>query len=446
MSGKLNTLKMSTIKIGIFDEMLTAWESFNISNKAIFLTEHITSDTQETNQFTQKSPLTRSERSKVYSEKELFGFASCYADGMYELRTEIMNHKTFDSEDFLVPVPKVLKPIFGDDRYKFIESYGVGSINSFPVFLGDWLTSKKVCHIDKGASIPTISPCDENYLEFLPYDDFLVVFENGIKIKDSKNTRAVEYKNVMVSRHENNVYFLALPEGMDKCFIKPKYRNLSKKLLNEKKGVDREDFFRRNKLYRNLVVPEGTIDFKYLPLQSKFDINQSSWMCQSTNGIDFPVQLPAEYMESEDLEDPQTKGLELLFRINGLCKRLAESKKLEGVTVATVGGNTQEATPPESKPVQPSEPLKEGLRRLEWNEVPLGEVMGVTSRKDSDGNVRTIFRIGTEVSPHVRRGHWRRLRKPKPDGTTRIWINTMNIRENRIAEVGLRSGKLEISK
>jgi hypothetical protein len=434
-----------TLKIDILAKVLRAWEDSNLLTNTLRETQK---DFPEIESFSTKNmegllgPV-----DSRFSPEERAAFHTASARNITDLRHKIITGQEFDPEDYLIPVPKKLN-FFFEDELDYAEGAGVGGLNSYPLFIGDWLNTKKVCHVDKKADIQPLSPCTENYLGHLPYDDFLVYFEDGIQLKVGAMRSTIQYHHIMVSRHEDNVFFLALPKNIDQFLLSGKSRELAKRIfLRSKKKHVSDLTYRAMTTHKKMFLECARGEIKFFALQNKFSIEKGC-LVQRVEEIrgekDFFVY--EDEAKRELLEDhPAPLCLDLVFRVNALCKKLAEAKDkpVEGVSVGTAT-NLVATDKPEDNNTYSYSTDQNQKRKLEWNEVPLGEIMNVASRKEADGSTKTIIRIGSEVSPHVRRGHWRKI--SNGDGTyRRIWINQVTVRKDRIKDVGIRSGASRIA-
>jgi hypothetical protein len=435
-----------TLKIDILEKILRAWEDSNLLSNTLSEVHRSFPEMEELTMKTIRQALSHVDNG-AFSAEERHAFHTTCARNIIDLRYRMITGQELDYEDYLIPVPKKLS-FFFEDELDYIEGYGTGGLNSYPIFIGDWLRTKKVCHVDKKADIQPLSPCTENYLSHLPYDDFLVYFEDGIQLTVGQKESVLEYHHIMVSRHEDYVYFLALPKNIDQFLLKNKHRDLAKKIfLRSKKRGNTGLLMQAITRHKEMFLGCASGEIKFFAKQSKFSIKRNC-LVQRVEEIrgesDFIVD--EEEAEREIAGNvPGSYCLNLVFRVNALCKKLSEAKDkpVEGVSVGTATNLVATDKPEDNNTYTYSTDQKQ-KKKLEWNEVPLGEIMNVASRKETDGSTKTIIRIGSEVSPHIRRGHWRRI--SNGDGTyRRIWINQVTVRKDRIKDVGIRSGASRIA-
>ncbi len=311
------------------------------------------------------------------------------------LRKILENKGVFDPKEYLPSLPTSLRSKFSCEA-DILFSANTQKLFLFPWFLSHWLRQKRVCHIDCLNKIQPVVPTKENYLRFLPFDDFLLSLPEPICAAKIKENLLHPFKLFFVHREGDRIYLLGLREDIElnlKEISEFNEEDNSKKIKELKYGETR--FSKKsfgiddsNFIYVNWIVDVTTGENIVC---KDFEMQNISW--------DDEENFIRKMKEENDDSSLNVAGI--VFWLNGLCKLFATSAKSEYEFIS----NPTSYKPKVSKgkhacPVEPE---------MEWFEVPHSTTVYLTM-EEKENESQMISRIGSSKKPHPRKEHKRRYR------------------------------------
>lgn len=375
---------MSSIKFNKINETLKIWEEFNLL--AVFL--------ELCHKNLKSKPFSSAIGSQLENSKSLRRLVRPIP--YYKVLRKILENKgVFDPKEYLPSLPTSLRSKFSCEA-DILFSSNTQKLFLFPWFLSHWLRQKRVCHIDCLNKIQPVVPTKENYLRFLPFDDFLLSLPEPICAAKIKENLLHPFKLFFVHREGDRIYLLGLREDIElnlKEISEFNEEDNSKKIKELKYGETR--FSKKsfgiddsNFIYVNWIVDVTTGENIVC---KDFEMQNISWDDEE-NFI--------RKMKEED-DDSSLNVAGIVFWLNGLCKLFATSAKSEYEFIS----NPTSYKPKVSKgkhacPVEPE---------MEWFEVPHSTTVYLTM-EEKENESQMISRIGSSKKPHEREGHKRRYR------------------------------------
>lgn len=457
---------MKVLTINTLEQALQYWEDANLFSELMFQSRIKNLNPSAAIYI----PLPGSEVSEIgWLTRKIVNYES--------LRKEIESGSVKNPAEYLPRIPSKYKEKF-DNSYTFLESQDF-AFAQLPVHLASWMHTKKVCRVTQETEIPQI-PLSENYLNLLPYDNFLLHLNDPFVF----NTKEVSngsfdlvqcYHTIFISKIENQIRLYVIGENLSSFCMEPVERkHVIEATRYAKNGKDRQYKQVINKIFAQRRVPFNFQKFKEVvgsfdPLNEVADLNSfnSNRVYNFTSRgetthffsivITIPEQqntlkegllskLKASFSNSTKKQSVEQKDgtekrifLEILPEfLNGFCKVLSEAKSAdlpESITVKDEE-NTPSILEKEHKATHQVEPLR-------WCDVPSGNIVDLCIEKDGSSTIKNHISTSSQKSPHVRRGHFRRY--PQPDGTIKsVWISQSIIRKDRLEEEQIMSRTLTV--
>lgn len=431
----------------VLDELGTTlrhWEDLNLFGKAISRLKKISSD-----------PLLQGmirsmgiHNACPGSEIDDRGFLVQEIRNYHGLHAALENQLSVPFENFLPRVPTQAAGLIS--RLELSRSpIRTNPIFLFPYSILRWNEFKKVYSVEDAQLIPRTPVSVHSCLSMMPFDAFILRFENKLvfELPGSKVTK--EYSSFICSRDNDILDIFCLPANMENCCMKPGTRDFFRALT---KG-DRIDV----KLFRKKINLLTSFDPGKQNLSiTKFSVNINTGhflfdhnIALDENGVakrywydvySEPVSLYTDSDSSQlthdifKLIDPGKQKDMLTMQkiivemVNGFCYSLAKLLPREKLELA-----------PGSKKIPEQAPKN---HEYGWNVIPVTQTQFLKP-SDIPEETRLVFTTGSEKSPHWRRGHYRII--IQKDGSEKaIWIEATLVREDKIASEGLPGNVIKI--
>ncbi len=329
--------------------------------------------------------------------------------GYRQLRRLINDDETFDYLNYLPRVPS--KYGSSIDQLDFVRGLNAFPIALFPMILDNWLDNRRVFVLDKPKLIPFLNPLKENYLDKMPYESFFLNLNQTFFFDQEED--AIPFSSILISSDQDFIDFLVIPHAIEELVPDSKtFEKYNKYITSGKKFKERD--------YLNLNIFGGDPGF------TGFSVNKDSLHIHAYEGSDrleMPLLNEGEKLSlikndngSQILED-----YDIIQLINGFIRLVSNLKKKTDYKKIF-------------SEIDASEDFNE-KDSFNWIKIPVTQTYrisedetGVTLLQREDLG---ISRVGTEKSPHVRRGHWRTITL-KDGESKKIWINQCTIREDKL--------------
>ncbi len=345
---------------------------------------------------------------------------------------------------FLPRVPKSLREDIGDNRELFSELVEMGGVLLFPIFVSKWILGKKVFSVSDEARIPFVPLSEENHMSHLPYDDFIINMERPFVANFAGNETVFNVKTLMVSKREDYVHILIVPEEMRNFLYTDEERKVLERLtfLSMTKNIN--SLLKEKKKFVRMFMGEGAED-----LENLGNFIPGSVMYSRNFRIHIPTgvytyrnqERPEKNLTfSEDVEMGKTDpGFAVTSYVNGLCKIISEMENVHSIHIRTA--DDVDFVHPKTKKFKGHYDdffMEEESEEILWNEVTEGQVLHLSAEIKVSGTSFSI-KCGSEKSPHLRRGHFRNITRGDNTVNT-VWIRSCMIREDKIKKDCVKSG------
>jgi hypothetical protein len=415
---------MKKIQIQILETMLRLWEDANIFGEFTFRS------------YLKAGSILGKLKTQPGSE------VSIKADMLFR---SILNFKNFrillEREDevinsyaFLPRVPKSLREEIGDDRELFGEKVEMGGVLLFPTFISKWILGKKVFCIKEETDIPFIPLNEENHLNHLPYDDFIIITETPFIGHFPGTEKDFNFKTLMVSRREDHVHVMIIPEEIKDYIYLDEERKTFEKLTSLMMSKNQYAYIKERKHAMKVFLKEdGELDtlgnfFPESVLYAqiiRIEISSGKYSFRGFDDKDFNLAM-------SEVGYNQNPGVNVSSYLNGICKVISEIGKLNCVKFKLpkndfVGVDKKGKTGRiiSNSPINSDDSEEE----LSWNEVLEGQVLHLSSEYKPEGTA-FIVKHGSEKCTHLRRGHYRHYDQKH----LTVWVKSSTIRRDLLID------------
>lgn len=410
---------MKKIQIQILETMLRLWEDANIFGEFTFRS------------YLKAGSLLGKLKTQPGSE------VSIKADMLFRSILNFKNLRTLLERDdeminsyaFLPRVPKSLRAEIGDDRELFGEKVDMGGVLLFPIFIAKWVLGKKVFCIKEETDIPFIPLKEENHLNHLPYDDFIIITETPFVGHFPGTEKDFNFKTLMVSRREDHVHIMIIPEEIKDYIYLDEERKIFEKLTSLMMSKNQYAYIKERKHAMKVFLKEdGELDtlgnfFPESVLYAQIirvEISSGKYTFRGFDDKDFNLAM-------SEVGYNQNPGANVSSYLNGVCKVISEIGKLNCVKFNPSKNNSADISKVVKTFVRtmnhnPSD-LEDLEEELSWNEVFEGQVLHLSSENNPEGT-SFIVRHGSEKCTHLRRGHYRHY----SNNDKTIWVRSSTIR------------------
>ncbi len=395
------------------DDLLTQWEDLNIAGDFDFHLNQIIGLNKD------KSEASEMAKVMIGSELNLMGLLARAIPDYEKLRSVMAGETFYHKTNFMPRVPTALRPTC-ENASDFYDQMFIKCSVRIPFYLLKWMETRRACVVEDSLPIPMVDLRTENWLHRLPYHSMyltvkspFVFTEPGVNVdwsvKDFILVKDGNYTRILFWVTENAGTRFTHEE---RAKIKNAIREIKRDKLTDlsKQCIDlmgkAHDVF-----IGDLVIQDGTSLVR--------DI-------RGTNNHQelFDLYDPKGKVKDEEVE-MYLKMKAMVEMVNGFCKLMSQ------VPPASAVDSTQSVV---SKPV-PQPPRQ-------WFELPL-QTVDYFYTESSDNKIIIKKGNGSEKSPHIRRGHTRRI--IQKDGTTKeVWVAEMTIRKDKLTTEQLQGGALKI--
>lgn len=413
---------MSTFKIENLESCLAMWEDYNLMATVYEKVYQIARENSERGIGKGTPPLP----SLVGSEITEVGNLGRPIMGYQNLRKELENSKTeIDYQKYLPRIPKDLRELF-DDKELFVLARGrCHPFVSFPMFLSQWIRSKRVIAINRKVKIETTEIIGiNNSFDKLPYDQFLLYLANPFTL-NLQGKKVIETSQVVIFKQDHLIFMLLIPNISiaDEVLLTPEERKSLRNFL----AMDRK---RSNEWMKN--PPMRWREFNPVILT----LSDQGYMVSISNdgkSVFAPLDTTIQGKTSE------FKSLiDFIKFFNGFIYTLAnatpEEEIFQEIVIAeNLDGKTENSG---------SSDEKTNTENLAWNEVSNDFVQHLKV-KNVNGEVKYIKSNGFEVSPHLRRGHFHTFHTK--NGPVLKWVNNLIVRKDKLNSEVIKGGVLKLN-
>lgn len=343
----------------------------------------------------------------------------------------IENHMGISDPTLFLPrVPKEQREKY-PNKLDFFHSDLVHDFLLFPFMLSTWVEYKKVFVMENIDLIKPFNVYEENYLDKLPYGSFILKLNEPVKIYFHSTKVEREFGTILVTSDGTVIDTLFIQSNLKAWCLSPKSRNLlqnlsftkPKEILKQVKKIPR---FNTKMLCEGFAVEIST-GLKWADnysvsndktIQYRWDLSgEKPKLISGING-NFHRE-DYEAANTSEVQDILKFQKRMINTLNGFCKFVAE---LPPKRTSILLGNSPFVSPSTSE-------------LTEWNAIPITNVFYLkeTAEVSTGEKILMIYNGGGEKSPHWRRGYFRVYK----DGT-RIWINKVLVRKDKLETENLK--------
>ncbi len=374
-------------------------------------------------------------------------------EGYKRLRSFLDTQQSFNPEQFLPRIPKSWRDKFST-KLDFIESIyqDISSVGRFliPVYLEKWLKGKKICEISHPENIPLADPGKENYLAYLPYDNFILTLDKPLKktYVDDNRQEAVHfgyYSTHVICREENILTMFSIPGDVKDVLLNEAQHDavkeiygLSKKTNSAKALRALNKLFVSNQCYNNLVSEFSLMKLdmstgKLLVYDQNYSLGSID-LIETLRGLVYQEADSSEAVFRLIREDWTWNALP--FLLNGIGKLFADYEPPQNIKLYDCSdlGELTEQTEIADSYMEPSAITQDALitEKPKWFEVLSSSITYITAPKKRSKGQKIKINTGREMPPHLRRGHFRHLRDENGDIIKRVFVRQTVIRKDKL--------------
>lgn len=397
------------------EELLRFWEDCNISGEFNF---QLSLFTREKNgvSFDEKYD------AKVGTELNNLGLFARGIPDFKKLRKVLMGDNYHHPTSFMPRVPKDVRSIVGSKTDLFYDHFFVKSPILIPKFLLNWNNTRRACVLSDEIPLPLVDLRNENWFDKLPYRAFFLKLATPFFFPDSDmDSGGWSVDSFLIYQDDSHIRILSWPKEIDRSIHSEEDRNdIEKETQQIKKGKKPKaktvqnvakvhDWFLIHVAIRTGTSSVLAVDLNESGIEEEYiDLyNQDFWKKQ--------YRRPDWY----NLIKLQIET------VNGFCKLMSQLPPASSVeSIGHLVLNKKAQVP-----------------RL-WFELPL-QTVDYFHTESSDNKVVIKRGTGSEKSPHIRRGHTRRI--VQKDGTVReLWIDQITVRQDKLTTEQLQGGALKV--
>lgn len=421
------THNKSTLTLNQLKQSLQFWEEMNLVSEMSFRRYLILGDKSADKGST---PLPGSELSNT------LGLARSI-EGYNLFRKYLENGTNFNPLQFIPRIPSNLREKFSTQE-DLIDLIGSDSTLLFPIFIKNWLKSKKVCDLSDARKIQMIDPAVENYLSYLPYDNFILSLNEPLRdldsLKDAKRGSERFYRNFFISIEGEILKILAVPDEIEKMLLNDDLKKRIEGIVNLPKKIKRTKFEGAI-----LKVADGTIAWwDNICTFNSYRINMKTGKYMKVSSADQDYGWKQYDLKSCFLKHPEemetselVKNLQndwyvaaIALLLNGMGKLLADYIPAEEINLIEFKDGTGDQKHKEVASLPTTEiPLK----KQEWYEVAVSNVTYIAMAKSKKKDKGFTIHTGTEMPIHLRRKHIRHYKNGRE-----VIINQILVRKDRL--------------
>lgn len=331
--------------------------------------------------------------------------------GYQNLRNLILKDEEYNPLNYIPRVPSKFRTIA--DQVEYNRSINSHPLLLFPMMLDAWLDTRRVFVMDKPQMIDFVNAGQENYLDKLPYESFVLNFNETFFFKN--DVVEVPFSSILVSSDDSYIDFLAIPQNVEELAPSDRIFKRYEKMARGGKKIRPNDFINHNGFESNVLFTGYSLNKETLSIHTYEEESLSrkeEVLIYSGEAVSMTIRDDGGIL----IED-----YEIFSLINGFAKLVSELK-------------AKPVSRELFKEIDASQHYDE-VEPFDWIKIPINQTYKIS--KNEDGILllpRENLGIsigGTEKSPHVRRGHWRTITS-KDGEVKRVWINQASIREDKL--------------
>ena len=329
------------------------------------------------------------------------------------LRKILTGQKLSHETNFMPRIPKEKRANFKNSQAAFSQwGYMMDSVR-IPQYLLHWNETRKACVVEDNFPIPLVNLKEENWLDKLPYRSFFLKVKSPFVFSETEEAKKeILMDTFLIHDDPHCVSILGWSHGDEEKFL---FTEEERERILEDTAKLKKKKQPKLKLAPKKVHGWFMLEFKIF------------------KGTNDPVisfgNIHKRELVSEKIYNPENplpyRNMAVLEMINGFCKIMATLPPAPSVKIQEIDQSRDRIPPPR-----------------QWFELPQQTIDYLETEKVT--TTITIKRTsGTEKSPHVRRGHTRRV--VGSDGkVTEIWIEQVVVREDKLSEQQLLGGAISL--
>lgn len=421
--------KKSTLTLNQLSKSLQFWEDMNLFSEMNFK-DFLRNGDSSKNKIL--SPLIGSELDHSFSlAREIKDY--------HLLRKQIEKGEDFDPMQFLPRTPKDYRES-NLEKDELFELLGAQTVLSLPIFIKNWLKGKKVCEVSNPKKIEIIDPTIENYLSYLPYDNFILSLGQPMasreRLQDNKLGSFLYFSNIFISIDRNIIKTLAIPDDIEKFLFNPEQKKAIAEIINLPKKTKKDKYDKQLKNVFDLTL--GWQKEVYNFANSRINLETGEFLLAKNLSWEKSSLLSMVNFNQDIAEDAYDGLIKfaksewnisiLSFLLNGIGKLIANYEAPESINF--IGLND------ENEVSEPAEVLPSVIEEIivpedhQWYEVSVGNVTYITQSKLK--NKGFTIHTGREMPPHLRRKHVRHYRNERGEITKTVFVKQSTIRKDKL--------------
>ncbi len=357
----------------------------------------------------------------IGSEINLMGYLARAIPDYSKLRKVMSGGTYIHPTNFLPKVPKYFREVFSNST-EFMDWFLMRGVAVIPFYLLKWTETRRACIVEDSVPLPMVDVREHNFLAKLPYTSmYLKVKSPFVFIDDRENEWTVQ--NFLIVDDGPYLRILFWPDEMTQHIVSEEMRRKIRQATSDvSKGKQTAVAKECTPLYAEVLdvligdfcIKKDTSDI----LRVYGDTTNKSYKLQNL--------YQSESLLKDEIDIFAQKQLvRIVEMINGFCKLMAELPGKQNVT------NVESLCTRKQMP----EPR-------EWFELPL-QTVDYFHTDSSDNKIVIKRGSGSEKSPHIRRGHTRRI--IQKDGTVKErWIDQITVRQDKLTTEQLQGGALKV--
>jgi len=398
------------------NQLLSFWEDANLISDLSF--QH--------GQMLKKAGILKEEDARdvvalIGSEINLMGYLARAIPDYFQLRKVMSGGVHTHPTNFLPKVPKHFRGVFSNST-EFMDWFLMRGVAVIPFYLLKWIETRRACIVEDSVPLPMVDVRQHNFLWKLPYSSlYLKVKSPFVFVDDRANEWTVQ--NFLIIDDGPYLRILFWPEEIAGHIVSEETRKKVRQAISDvSKGRQTTVAQECTPLYAEVL------DVLIGDFCIKKDTTDIVRVYGDTTAK--TVKLQNLYQSGETLKEEvdifaQKQLVRIVEMLNGYCKLMSELPPKQGVVS-----------------IDPVDIRKHPTEPRQWFELPLQTVEYFHTDK-ADKIIIIKQGSGSEKSPHIRRGHVRRI--IQNDGTIKeVWIDQMTVREDKLATEQLQGGALKV--
>lgn len=438
-------MKKTYLILRELEETLQCWEDLNLFGRVMFKLLQITK--QPILQGMLKAAGIR--KPYIGSELDNRGFFTRDIKNYEMLRMALENGSSVSQTDFLPRVPTESRNWLSQIQLSRATAR-TPPIHFFPYMLSRWLEFKKVFSIENTQLIPSIDVSKENHLLFLPFQSFILRFENKLEFELLGSGEIKTFVSCICSVADGILDVLCFPEKIKEHSMKTEIRQFYKKVATDPKVL-------LNSAHLLTSFDPGKSSLKGM-LKFSVDLKTGDFLMDSPEHLadkgetyqihydfdNFLLMFRSKSVESgrifESTVDKLPNSVPVIAK--DLASKLQTIKNLINGFSYSLQKLKSTPTPLVIPGIKQSQKEIDRNDQYGWNAIPITQTQFLKP-SDEDSQQLVIITGNSDKSPHYRRGHWRVIIS-KDGSKKQIWIDTMLIRGDKLETEDLKGSVVKI--